>query len=1104
MSQAASIVAAVESWLRSPGAKLAPRDEAGYVKLADVFEANPDLGVADTSALAAALRSGGAGTDPAATHGRATDPGAALVFDAAGEGLRLRSLEERTRAAVEMQVQQAASGAMSLLDVLRVPAVDALLRDGGVDDTVEQLAALRSYAAASAVVEVVGSMVTVRHPWPEHAMWWAADGWTTPWAASVQAGSQPHLMAGETFDGFGYAAHGHGEQPAPTFGGEGGFWWSPSAEAWPFQNNMGGCAGAAAAFGDGASAHFAGAARAGAGARATERTRYRDRICAALVNSLENASADVREWMAEDGSIAVTDLLAAKPLIAQKVFNNPAFLLSCVLSSPQARVVVDPGAGTIRLRSPEEQVAAAVEEYIRTKRAGDRLGIAGGSTSATGFCELLAHPSILELLPGMVASSSGESPDDDPEAQKEFLQRAIEQSEVLEVVEDGVELRLPQHSLCELLEAILETELRAQAILETDGEVSLPWFQEQSSVRKLFERCAVRGNRAEVEALRAAAGASARYELSESKMSVRLARRWTARLAGAAADGGRAGDRGDGGASRRLGLHLPSVSAHRSKSPSTRGRTLPSEKDALMLRKLLAFYFEPFNLQHTRVLMDTLESRRRSGRRFVATESMQTYRFSLSELEALPRVGRLVASYDADSHAALYAAALLGHDQALPVKLCQGRGDGSTARGAWASASISVMPTYLPDLRFVETTHPTRPEVLPLVSRGPNMYKPTHGLPANAACVVSYSVSSDLSHSQSPKAQTVLEAVASGSLDPSTSSWEYRRQRILRQLQLYGADVICVQGLQSIGFSERCSETQVAWFSCEDEPTSNHLVHLYRELAKANYAVTFAPTMKLPGSAVVCFGNAVFWKRSRWQMERSWNVANAAVCVELSSRLRGPPLVVCSAKSAAVYARDWGEAVDDEELIETFREVDRELVDAAERTGAKPIWAGDFGCSAKTLLGRLSPGVAAAPAEGGDVHTVSAAPRPWRSACEEVLGADPKVTVMGGDGAPPATDFILHDGGLESVAVLGGFRERRDLIDFLRSGYPSDHVLQMAMFVAKSRNITASGHRSSISGRGGEATRPSGASESGAVDGVDEPAAKAVWRSLFTDEGRQS
>lgn len=37
-----------------------------------------------------------------------------------------------------------------------------------------------------------------------------------------------------------------------------------------------------------------------------------------------------------------------------------------------------------------------------------------------------------------------------------------------------------------------------------------------------------------------------------------------------------------------------------------------------------------------------------------------------------------------------------------------------------AQASISVMPTYLPDLRFVETTHPTRPEVLPLVSRGGN------------------------------------------------------------------------------------------------------------------------------------------------------------------------------------------------------------------------------------------------------------------------------------------------------------------------------------------------------------------------------------------------
>lgn len=82
-----------------------------------------------------------------------------------------------------------------------------------------------------------------------------------------------------------------------------------------------------------------------------------------------------------------------------------------------------------------------------------------------------------------------------------------------------------------------------------------------------------------------------------------------------------------------------------------------------------------------------------------------------------------------------------------------------------------------------------------------------------------------------------------------------------RQLQLYGADVICVQGLQSIGFSERCSETQVAWFSCEDEPTSNHLVHLYRELAKAGTARLERKEIGLYGGRVTAASRSSLTRR---------------------------------------------------------------------------------------------------------------------------------------------------------------------------------------------------------------------------------------------------
>eukprot|EP00913_Durusdinium_trenchii_P012732 g11955.t4 len=48
--------------------------------------------------------------------------------------------------------------------------------------------------------------------------------------------------------------------------------------------------------------------------------------------------------------------------------------------------------------------------------------------------------------------------------------------------------------------------------------------------------------------------------------------------------------------------------------------------------------------------------------------------------------------------------------------------------------------------------------------------------------------------------------------------------------------------------------------------------------------------------------------------------------------------------------------------------------------------------------------------------------------------------------AGKATDLILHDGTLQPLAVLGGLRNEASTLDLLQSGYPSDHLLQMAAF----------------------------------------------------------
>lgn len=224
------------------------------------------------------------------------------------------------------------------------------------------------------------------------------------------------------------------------------------------------------------------------------------------------------------------------------------------------------------------------------------------------------------------------------------------------------------------------------------------------------------------------------------------------------------------------------------------------------------------------------------------------------------------------------------------------------------------------------------------------------------------------------------------------------------------------------------------WFYSEDEPVSNHLVHLYRELSKENYGVAFAPTQQMPGSDLVCFGNAVFWQRSRWNFQQSWSTSPDAIYVELTSRLKAPPLVVCCSKTRVGYARDWGSAMGEEDLLGAHAPLRVGLSQASEESGARRIWCGDFGASPQAVLPNL------ASLDGERASSTQL----W-SACRTVLGKDPWTSVADyNDGQ--AVDYILHDSSLEVTAVLGGLSKYQKFAEFLQAGYPSDHLLQLAVF----------------------------------------------------------
>lgn len=385
----------------------------------------------------------------------------------------------------------------------------------------------------------------------------------------------------------------------------------------------------------------------------------------------------------------------------------------------------------------------------------------------------------------------------------------------------------------------------------------------------------------------------------------------------------------------------------------------------------------------------------------------------------------------------------------MPVRVCF---EAKDAKGMCAQRMLWLELPYTPIFRYFQTARRCK-EVQVLLEPKIDTRLKVEALSPKSFLVMSYSVSSDLSYCGSPKADELIEATARGDLDPNALFWETRLQKIKRQLLWHAADIICVQGIHSVGERARCSETNTRWFSSYsyNDPTVNHLASLYRELAKKNYGVVFMPTLKQPGSAQIHCGNAVFWKRTRWQMERYWDAGKGALCVELTSKLQGPDVLVCCSRAGNVYAEEWGKNFSNEELITQLIPAQRALLHHCGKRSLRPIWCADFGMDSDAALAEL--------AKDQHLQKVThsgdeASKQTWFSSTKSVLGYDPW-TSSARFTAGQATDLILHDEGLHPIAVLNGLpmecHGESTFLELLQSGYPSDHLIQMAAFMDSSQ-----------------------------------------------------
>ncbi|CAL1148079.1 unnamed protein product [Cladocopium goreaui] len=605
--------------------------------------------------------------------------------------------------------------------------------------------------------------------------------------------------------------------------------------------------------------------------------------------------------LAEDGTLPVAVLFEKSNWLKMR-FRTPADLARALSHFGQT-LIVDQHTGTVRFCTFFERLVGLCEMLLREQN---------------GSVLTLAMAVNVPAMQSLFAQEQEKSDKDleQKSEQVETLRLALEYAEILQVMPsdegrdfDFIDWRSPAEILLGPAETVLSSRSEASSVVEAEGEVSLALLLEDPVICRMLERAGINSSQA-LAGLQSALQISHDFELDSAGLSCRR----------------------KGQEPEEPGRSAPAQQEEDAEAPRgyhrRRAGVIPSDKDAVELRKLLQHYFQPFNLQHNRVLMMMLQaSIRRSHGQYAGSE-WKPY-FTIKDICLMPRIKEVLNRYCFDGQKGLLAAAVDVEDEEMPVRVCF---EAKDAKGMCAQRMLWLELPYTPIFRYFQTARRCK-EVQVLLEPKIDTRLKVEALSPKSFLVMSYSVSSDLSYCGSPKADELIEATARGDLDPNALFWETRLQKIKRQLLWHAADIICVQGIHSVGERARCSETNTRWFSSYsyNDPTVNHLASLYRELAKKNYGVVFMPTLKQPGSAQIHCGNAVFWKRTRWQMERYWDAGKGALCVELTSKLQGPDVLVCCSRAGNVYAEEWGKNFSNEELI-------TQPADSSATCVAAPLW----------------------------------------------------------------------------------------------------------------------------------------------------------------------
>jgi len=238
---------------------------------------------------------------------------------------------------------------------------------------------------------------------------------------------------------------------------------------------------------------------------------------------------------------------------------------------------------------------------------------------------------------------------------------------------------------------------------------------------------------------------------------------------------------------------------------------------ALQLRQLLDFYFEPFNLQHNRYLLDLVARRvgppSKEGPWLV--ESMMDFQFRLDDLRGLGRIVSAMAKIKPSQWEV--------GEQGTLAKLKHLR---------WGEDGYLLLREP-PEVRsFVSARDVSHPEVVSAALRYLAAVREQSGqAPARMVSVLSYSLGDTLAD-MSPRGQNC-------------------HGRLKRQLLLHHTDIMCIQGMDPDINGEGLADT----------------------LIEDGYMFTTAKSED--GEA-----NSIFWDSTRWELVRK-EACGAALAVDL-------------------------------------------------------------------------------------------------------------------------------------------------------------------------------------------------------------------------------